>query len=81
MSHQPTVVVRVQGLPKQKMTPLEKGSSNSSGLPKVLFLQGGESGDLSVLCESNSKQKHRSTDTSISSHDLPNEPQQGPRSK
>lgn len=32
-----------------------------------------------IFSESHSKQKHRSTEASISSHDLPNEPQQGPR--
>lgn len=36
MSHQLTAVVRVQGLPKQKTTPLARASSNSSGLPTVL---------------------------------------------
>lgn len=39
------------------------------------FSQGGVCGDLFIFSESHDKQKHWSTEASISSHDLPDEPQ------
>lgn len=69
---------------KQTAVVMEKDSTRVHktpyGAPNSIktFSQGGVCGDLFIFSESHGKQKHRSTEASISSHDLPNEPQQEP---